>query len=386
MTYRNVDRIFRATISSQGVHHEDYISSGNSPRVNGRLNFRQNELSQRKSQGKSSAILLYRTTPNGSNNQHSIGLTPGAFFNACIENKGPQYGGYAAFPTKYREDIEARLRSKVSAEVVNLADMWRTRKETVNMITSTVLRLGNSYSSLRKGDVPKALGHLGITYRRKHHKKLRNISAPDAWLELQYGWKPLLGDIYDIAEKPWNVVQGVVKVRRSYSEVNRFTAPDSQIDKSGVVTVDYVGTARTNVIFDGSALVPASRLGLLNPATLAWEALPFSFIVDWFLPIGDWLESFTSFTGVRMTDYSFSWKNTMKYDVYADYTKFYTISGRKWFPVANALQKASGYQVFKGRVRTGLPTRTFPKFKNPLSLGHFANATSLLASAFDRKR
>jgi hypothetical protein len=30
--------------------------------------------------------------------------------------------------------------------------------------------------------------------------------------------------------------------------------------------------------------------GLLNPAAVAWELLPFSFVVDWFLPVGRYLE------------------------------------------------------------------------------------------------
>jgi hypothetical protein len=32
-------------------------------------------------------------------------------------------------------------------------------------------------------------------------------------------------------------------------------------------------------------------LGLYDPAGLAWELLPFSFVADWFVPIGNYLEN-----------------------------------------------------------------------------------------------
>lgn len=39
-----------------------------------------------------------------------------------------------------------------------------------------------------------------------------------------------------------------------------------------------------------SQLVP-KLLGFTNPAAVLWEATPFSFVVDWFLPIGDYLKT-----------------------------------------------------------------------------------------------
>jgi hypothetical protein len=33
------------------------------------------------------------------------------------------------------------------------------------------------------------------------------------------------------------------------------------------------------------------QLGLLDPATVLWEIIPYSFVVDWFLPIGSYLDN-----------------------------------------------------------------------------------------------
>lgn len=32
-------------------------------------------------------------------------------------------------------------------------------------------------------------------------------------------------------------------------------------------------------------------VGLMDPLSVAWELVPFSFVLDWFLPIGSWLSA-----------------------------------------------------------------------------------------------
>lgn len=41
-----------------------------------------------------------------------------------------------------------------------------------------------------------------------------------------------------------------------------------------------------------------SSVGLLNPAAIAWELVPLSFVFDWFYNIGDFLERQTADTGL----------------------------------------------------------------------------------------
>lgn len=40
------------------------------------------------------------------------------------------------------------------------------------------------------------------------------------------------------------------------------------------------------------------QLGLDDPLGLIWELTPYSFVVDWFLPVGQWLSSFRSIKGL----------------------------------------------------------------------------------------
>lgn len=56
-----------------------------------------------------------------------------------------------------------------------------------------------------------------------------------------------------------------------------------------------------NVDVKNADLFKANQLGLINPATVAWEVVPFSFLVDWFLPVSRFLESQTDTLGLSIT-------------------------------------------------------------------------------------
>lgn len=46
-----------------------------------------------------------------------------------------------------------------------------------------------------------------------------------------------------------------------------------------------------------SSLSTLQQLGVTNPLLLAWELVPYSFIADWFIPVGDYLQSLDRFLG-----------------------------------------------------------------------------------------
>jgi hypothetical protein len=45
-------------------------------------------------------------------------------------------------------------------------------------------------------------------------------------------------------------------------------------------------------------LATINSLGLTNPIAVAWELVPFSFAVDWFLPVGNTLSALTAGQGL----------------------------------------------------------------------------------------
>lgn len=135
-------------------------------------------------------------------------------------------------------------------------------------------------------------------------------AAKNAWLEYRYGWKPLIGDV----EK---IIDGAAAIRaKKFSHSNRLVARsghkvEAQRSDSfdatiygpmrfiGSVLSSYKARADAGVMY---AVVPqtsgeelAKLLGTRAcdlPATI-WEIIPYSFVVDWFVNVGNWIQAVT---------------------------------------------------------------------------------------------
>lgn len=143
--------------------------------------------------------------------------------------------------------------------------------------------------------------------RKRKPSKSKRVSS--AWLEYQYALMPLVYDIYGTLEALKEGLRGdnfLFSVQRTIGgpvSPDIFCAAtglDTSIEVSGSVResarVVYTGRMRASLL---SAMV---ELGLNNPWAIAWELVPFSFVVDWILPIDKVLNSFTAPLGVTFVD------------------------------------------------------------------------------------
>jgi len=71
-----------------------------------------------------------------------------------------------------------------------------------------------------------------------------------------------------------------------------------------IQTVAYMPIQRVQLIADIVIEDPnvfrLNQLGFVNPAVIAWELVPFSFVVDWFSNVGMVLSSYTDFVGMSL--------------------------------------------------------------------------------------
>lgn len=262
----------------------------------------------------------------------------------------------------------------IGEKAMNMADLIRTRKEAISMVTSNVMRLVRSLRHLKKGRWKKAAYALGVTPKGEPKTK----EVPSRWLELQYGWLPLLGDVYALSTSMFRDPIISVRKTRIYPFSKAYTASWSEGIGSYSMAATIEGKLRVThyvgIRLKNTGIVTADNLGLLNPFDVLWEATPWSFVVDWFLPVGDYLSSLTALKGIDLIDPSVTKR--------ADW-RVRGATLRKTKPTGQVPFSMEGAY----KVRTlGMPSRPLPRFKNPLSLGHFANAMSLLATAFSSKK
>lgn len=127
-----------------------------------------------------------------------------------------------------------------------------------------------------------------------------------------------------------------------------------------------------------------SSLGLINPASIAWEVMRYSFVVDWFLPIGPWLNSWTADAGWSFLSGTRSTKSeaSMSQEIaaYPEWNRVYDWPHSYDGSIAPILKRADS-SVFERVVLTHRPVPGL-FLKNPLSASHAISAIALLRSAF----
>lgn len=266
--------------------------------------------------------------------------------------------------------------SRAAQQKVNLAQVFAERQQLVNMVNSTARRIASAYRSIRDRDIAGAFRSLGIS--KRPNARLNRLSPAKQWLEIQYGWKPLLSDVYG-AVQALEASSG----RTFFEVVGR--AKDRKRDRvtslnGGTSVGSYRETevgCRTYLRYSVSddVLLQACQVGLNNPLLLAWELLPFSFVADWFLPVGDYISALgTAFSGLSFVDGCTSTKQSRRITHALN--------------VATNLRAASGVrenvEVTWSRAVHNTTPIPLPRFKSPFSTAHALNALALLTVSTKR--
>lgn len=268
----------------------------------------------------------------------------------------------------------ARFRGKVF-EGAEMGLALAERREAAELIASRVLQLTKAFGALRKGRFKAFVRALGIRPKPKHSKTrwTRPKDAASLWLEYWLGWAPMIGDVYaaiDVMQSPYPSL----RVRASASRRGTFTMKTLG---SYAVTCDLKRVARVgylaDVTVDNPLLFRANQLGLINPVAVAWAVVPFSFIVDWFIPVGAFLSYPTAFTGLTVTDKQMTVKRLQEG------------MELRWNSTTGAVESNSNCLGVSFNRTLGFTTpKLVLKGGNQMNLTRAATAVSLLVSLFTK--
>lgn len=334
----------------------------------------------------------------------------------------PEYNGYSRSQTLWHEGVvdltksqfflaeaEALCSSRTAKQFnnisINLGVAFGERQQTINLIENTAKRIvhaARAVKRLRFGDAARALGMRGFTLKdekqliriaRKATTGLHPAKRPQGylastWLELQYGWKPLLNDVYGAAELLGSRLRSDTFSQRTYSSATVTKTETLDVMYSGLIAKNahvlyrqstckyYTEFTTSNEVRQAFAVT-----GLSNPLLIAWELVPFSFVVDWFLPVGNFVEQLSAYDGFNVVNVrrvrfhrgssQASWAST----------KF---SGSD--PAYKDVWKGDGEHNIVSHYRDTIARPAFVplSFKNPISASHAMSALSLLQVIFGR--
>jgi hypothetical protein len=121
------------------------------------------------------------------------------------------------------------------------------------------------------------------------------------WLAVRYGWTPLFADaqgaaeafetyINDLRPSRFNVTGKEFVVKRFDRDVPA-TFDGFQVNWKVKYGVNASFFVRLDWETPRPSIAVLSSLGLTNPLTVIWEVTPYSFVADWFLSIGSFLET-----------------------------------------------------------------------------------------------
>lgn len=341
----------------------------------------------------------------------------------------------------WADGLDAIVESKVLADLnsskTNLGVTLAEASKTGAHVARTATRIYNAIKALKRLDINGLTNALGCTaptsaYKKRFDKNKnamfsrsipgyydlsksekrrargRALSNPtdtnvasflsSTWLEFTYGWKPLLQDVYSSAEALAEVFierQGIV--RTVYAKAKALNQPP-EINNPDWFTGNLWGVIQlaeqerrvrigVNYSIPTGGLSPTTIFGLENPLIVAWELVPFSFVADWFIPIGKTLEALTATNGL-----TFHSGFKTRINILITRSQVYRNSHNAWYGEyyhqggGGSLTAVRTVFYQKRTILSAFPTPSIPRFKDPRSISHGLSAVALLQSIFLQKK
>lgn len=194
-----------------------------------------------------------------------------------------------AFPNALKVQAQNKAWSSLKNQRVNLGQAWAERAQTASLVSNNLSRIATSLIKLRRH--PEVLKDIA----RGANRVVKDL--PNWWIEVVFGWKPLLSDIHGAISE--------LESRNSDSSGYRVTAigKAQRLAKAegltGITPTTHAQfraemfhgcKCRIDAVPSKDAMIKAASLGLTNPLSLAWELAPWSFAIDWCFPLGQYFD------------------------------------------------------------------------------------------------
>jgi len=299
-------------------------------------------------------------------------------------NNTPTDVGDVSDCVNFLENNRLKAMAQATESSKNLSAFAAQANSTGKMVGKAASQFAHGLDNLMRGP-----GGLAQKFGRMAQWK----TLPARYLEYCFGWAPLAGDIENAFERLSELSLNGYGVRMSLR--CRKPAPlQTLIRQDGVAYACLPAGANTGVTLYGvrEAFCPVSyvyqlpqwlvdNVPTISPFSTAWELAPYSFVLDLFVPIGDW------FGALELAQFSPHFTEGSETVFVRDtYTRAELVPGHDY--VADSWS-AEGRTVVTAMWRNAIseaPTVSMPHFKPLPGVQQAAQGLSLLTQVFQRWR
>jgi len=127
--------------------------------------------------------------------------------------------------------------------------------------------------------------------RREFLNKIRVNIFNRLWLEARYGWRPLVYDILAIIKSLAKKVRNPLSRKMATQTVDLGEEATTVVD-GGTQEITCTKLRRGSQVYHAVVYYDdnTSHFGA-NPLVTAWELTRYSFVIDWFINIGSWIQA-----------------------------------------------------------------------------------------------
>lgn len=298
---------------------------------------------------------------------------------------------WLTFPPTFANDQIAlvnKLREKMQGSSFNAGVLLAESNEALRLVADTAIRVAKSIHHITRGDLA---GSARAIFEGTSRAPIRPYSqmrpfkptvdrSSSLWLEMRYGWQPLLSEASDAATFVSHQLHA--PARRKYKASLRHEYRKTRTTPAWPVGpwADPVTGQSRQIVTRWLTAVIAEKphsLGLmdhLDPAVIAWERLPLSFVADWFIPIGGWLQARAAVNSLQCEYHVRATKEEC--EAFAPVSP--SIVSRS--ATANFHSVVFQREVIQGAIKVPMPT--FTPLAEALTVRRCVDSISLVAQAF----
>jgi hypothetical protein len=305
------------------------------------------------------------------------------------------YGNYVGGPFMVRDHAGAIQWSIPDAIPRNRGNVYNTALSRLNEdvrggldLSIDLAEAGSTARMLKAHDHLKQFQNAWLKKAGSKYGLAKLLASK--WLEWQYGVKPLLADIYAAHDEAARMALNRIKTfKASYSQPVRPTSSrifvynayyNASVEGSGIEG------CRFNIQFEvPGSIFDLERWTSMNPVSIAYELMSYSFVIDWFYNIGGMIRSLE--TGLL---YKTRFKSGYYTELFA-YNYSYSVNAGKPPPAGST---SNSYVVrgicsiksidFQRSVLSSYPLPGVPSFQAKLGWQRLLSAASLMTQFLPR--